>query len=118
MARSLQEAEAHACEGGRGSKDGGLRELLTYHQRRACPAPRAAARVPRPRVEPHASTSPTRASLPGCCRPHSHPPTAPVPHTCSVLYIDIDVHHGDGVEEAFLTTDRVFTVRWVLGDRV
>jgi len=21
-----------------------------------------------------------------------------------VLYIDIDVHHGDGVEEAFLTT--------------
>mmetsp|Transcript_24573 Transcript_24573/g.53697 ORF Transcript_24573/g.53697 Transcript_24573/m.53697 type:complete len:450 (+) Transcript_24573:336-1685(+) len=27
-----------------------------------------------------------------------------------VLYIDIDVHHGDGVEEAFLTTDRVLTV--------
>ncbi|KAI7977702.1 hypothetical protein EIK77_010293 [Talaromyces pinophilus] len=27
-----------------------------------------------------------------------------------VLYIDIDVHHGDGVEEAFLTTDRVMTV--------
>lgn len=27
-----------------------------------------------------------------------------------VLYIDIDVHHGDGVEEAFLTTDRVFTL--------
>lgn len=27
-----------------------------------------------------------------------------------VLYIDIDVHHGDGVEEAFLSTDRVMTV--------
>ena len=27
-----------------------------------------------------------------------------------VLYIDIDVHHGDGVEEAFYTTDRVLTV--------
>ncbi|KAL6764689.1 hypothetical protein V8C86DRAFT_2468167 [Haematococcus lacustris] len=27
-----------------------------------------------------------------------------------VLYIDIDVHHGDGVEEAFLTSDRVMTV--------
>ena len=27
-----------------------------------------------------------------------------------VLYIDIDVHHGDGVEEAFLTTDRCLTV--------
>jgi histone deacetylase 1/2 len=26
-----------------------------------------------------------------------------------VLYIDIDVHHGDGVEEAFLLTDRVLT---------
>jgi len=27
-----------------------------------------------------------------------------------VLYIDIDVHHGDGVEEAFYATDRVMTV--------
>lgn len=27
-----------------------------------------------------------------------------------ILYIDIDIHHGDGVEEAFYTTDRVFTV--------
>jgi len=27
-----------------------------------------------------------------------------------VLYIDIDIHHGDGVEEAFYTTDRVFTL--------
>ena len=26
-----------------------------------------------------------------------------------VLYIDIDCHHGDGVEEAFWTTDRVMT---------
>lgn len=27
-----------------------------------------------------------------------------------VLYLDIDVHHGDGVEEAFFHTNRVFTV--------
>lgn len=27
-----------------------------------------------------------------------------------VLYIDIDIHHGDGVEEAFYMTDRVMTV--------
>lgn len=27
-----------------------------------------------------------------------------------VLYIDIDIHHGDGVEEAFYETDRVMTV--------
>ena len=27
-----------------------------------------------------------------------------------VLYIDIDVHHGDGVENAFWSTDRVFCV--------
>ena len=31
-------------------------------------------------------------------------------HHARVLYIDIDVHHGDGVEEAFFTTDRVMTV--------
>jgi histone deacetylase 1/2 len=27
-----------------------------------------------------------------------------------VLYIDIDIHHGDGVEEAFYSTNRVLTV--------
>ncbi|KAL0343208.1 UNVERIFIED_CONTAM: Histone deacetylase 19 [Sesamum angustifolium] len=27
-----------------------------------------------------------------------------------VLYVDIDIHHGDGVEEAFYITDRVMTV--------
>lgn len=27
-----------------------------------------------------------------------------------VLYIDIDIHHGDGVEEAFFITDRVMTL--------
>ena len=26
------------------------------------------------------------------------------------MYIDIDIHHGDGVEEAFYTTDRVMTL--------
>ncbi|KAI0978815.1 hypothetical protein GJ496_000185 [Pomphorhynchus laevis] len=31
-------------------------------------------------------------------------------HHQRVLYVDIDVHHGDGVEEAFYTTDRVMTV--------
>jgi acetoin utilization deacetylase AcuC-like enzyme len=29
-----------------------------------------------------------------------------------VLYVDIDVHHGDGVEEAFYTTDRVMTLSY------
>ena len=32
-------------------------------------------------------------------------------HHARVLYIDIDIHHGDGVEEAFYLTDRVMTVR-------
>ena len=27
-----------------------------------------------------------------------------------MLYIDIDIHHGDGVEEAFYCTNRVMTV--------
>lgn len=31
-------------------------------------------------------------------------------HYVRVLYIDIDVHHGDGVEEAFFATNRVMTV--------
>ena len=31
-------------------------------------------------------------------------------HHPRVLYVDIDIHHGDGVEEAFYTTDRVMTV--------
>lgn len=30
-------------------------------------------------------------------------------HHQRVLYIDIDIHHGDGVEEAFYTTNRVMT---------
>jgi histone deacetylase 1/2 len=30
-------------------------------------------------------------------------------HHTRVLYIDIDIHHGDGVEEAFYTTNRVMT---------
>lgn len=28
-----------------------------------------------------------------------------------VLYLDLDVHHGDAVEEAFLLSSRVLTVR-------
>ena len=31
-----------------------------------------------------------------------------------VLYIDIDVHHGDGVQEAFYHTDRVFSLSFHL----
>jgi acetoin utilization deacetylase AcuC-like enzyme len=31
-------------------------------------------------------------------------------HYQRVLYVDIDIHHGDGVEEAFYLTDRVMTV--------
>uniref|UniRef100_A0A5S6QC20 Histone deacetylase n=1 Tax=Trichuris muris TaxID=70415 RepID=A0A5S6QC20_TRIMR len=32
-----------------------------------------------------------------------------------VMYIDIDCHHGDGVEEAFYTTDRVLTLSFHKG---
>ena len=31
-------------------------------------------------------------------------------HHQRILYIDIDIHHGDGVQEAFYMTDRVMTV--------
>lgn len=38
-------------------------------------------------------------------------------HHPRVLYIDIDVHHGDGVEQAFKSTDRVLTVSFHKYDR-
>ncbi len=44
--------------------------------------------------------------------PRDHPaPCRLVPRRVHrrVLYVDIDIHHGDGVEEAFYTTDRVMT---------
>jgi histone deacetylase 1/2 len=31
-------------------------------------------------------------------------------HYDRVMYIDIDIHHGDGVEEAFYAMDRMLTV--------
>lgn len=40
-----------------------------------------------------------------------YPPSiAPYRYHPRVLYIDIDIHHGDGVQEAFYLTDRVMTV--------
>ena len=39
-------------------------------------------------------------------------------HHPRVLYIDIDVHHGDGVEQAFWSTDRVLTVSFHKYDRL
>ena len=30
-------------------------------------------------------------------------------HHARVLYLDLDVHHGDGVEEAFVDSDRYCT---------
>ena len=35
-----------------------------------------------------------------------------------VLYIDIDIHHGDGVEEAFYTTDRYYPDQNITVDEV
>ena len=55
----------------------------------------------REKQAPHASFG----RAPSCTASHTASRTA-----CRVLYLDIDVHHGDGVEEAFLTTDRVMTV--------
>lgn len=53
---------------------------------------------------------PSRADSP--CR------TRVVQTYARVLYVDIDIHHGDGVEEAFYLTDRVMTVgRWEMGDK-
>lgn len=67
------------------------------------------------------SCSPRRSPSPlaSCSCSSSHPPP-PIPspqailemlkYHARVLYIDIDIHHGDGVEEAFYCTDRVMTL--------
>jgi histone deacetylase 1/2 len=34
-----------------------------------------------------------------------------------VLYVDIDIHHGDGVEEAFINSNRVMTLSFHKFDR-
>ena len=34
-----------------------------------------------------------------------------------VLYVDIDIHHGDGVEEAFINSNRVMTLSFHKYDR-
>ena len=39
-------------------------------------------------------------------------------HHPRVLYIDIDVHHGDGVEQAFWSTDRVLTLSFHKYDKL
>lgn len=39
-------------------------------------------------------------------------------HHPRVLYIDIDVHHGDGVEQAFWSTDRVLTLSFHKYDKI
>ena len=44
-----------------------------------------------------------------CSVGHTHYFLYPRYHS-RVLYLDIDIHHGDGVQEAFYLTDRVMTV--------
>ena len=40
----------------------------------------------------------------------THLNTQLLKHHTRVLYIDIDIHHGDGVQEAFLHTNRVLAL--------
>lgn len=49
-------------------------------------------------------------ALSRACRPRAALSDLLCRHHQRVLYIDIDIHHGDGVEEAFYTTDRVMCV--------
>ncbi len=86
----------------------GILELLKHHprcvgrayvrQNHKLPSRASTAqRIGRPYPNVHACLSPA-------VHPHSAEPTNTC--CCRVLYIDIDIHHGDGVEEAFYTTDR------------
>ena len=64
------------------------------HRRRA--APRDAGPAP----AASASTTTRPSPSPGCCRPGAE----------RIAYVDIDVHHGDGVQAAFYDDPRVLTI--------
>lgn len=64
-----------------------------------CCSVRGVQAVGTPRVQGQAGVEQGRTRSPALRYEH------PLP-CCRVLYIDIDIHHGDGVEEAFYTTDR------------
>ncbi|KAM5534217.1 hypothetical protein V8D89_012124 [Ganoderma adspersum] len=49
-------------------------------------------------------------SLPLLPLPSFHPAYEMLCYVPRILYIDVDCHHGDGVEEAFWVTDRVMTL--------
>ncbi|KAG7265350.1 hypothetical protein CRUP_027075 [Coryphaenoides rupestris] len=55
----------------------------------------------------HAKKSEAKASPINICGCRFMQISHVLPYHQRVLYIDIDIHHGDGVEEAFYTTDRV-----------
>ena len=73
---------------------GGPSPARGEHRRR--PAPRDARRAP-----PGSASSTTRRSpSPGCCALGAE----------RIAYVDVDVHHGDGVQAAFYDDPRVLTV--------
>ncbi len=42
---------------------------------------------------------------------HFQPPSSPLLTACATIrYVDVDVHHGDGVEEAFAYDQGVFSL--------
>ena len=104
------------CAGHPGAAQGAPAVSCRAVQRRRAAAAAALPRalpeeLPRSLLRPAVSTP--SPFLPSSLPPPTSPPTHPTPghHTRSVLYVDIDIHHGDGVEEAFYTTNRVMTVR-------
>jgi len=40
----------------------------------------------------------------------SPPPSKPLKRLSKILYLDLDLHHGDGVESAFFTTPQILTL--------
>ena len=88
------------CRAVHGSFDGGRRSARSQ----ARPKPRLTFQV--------ASTTPCPTTLTASASStiRSSPYTGFVREGMRVAYVDIDCHHGDGVQHAFYSTDRVMTI--------
>lgn len=61
------------------------------------------------RKKPIPPSSPSPPSLPTSNSPPP-PSKPPLKRLSKILYLDLDLHHGDGVESAFFTTPQILTL--------
>ncbi|GAA5865763.1 hypothetical protein JCM8547_002770 [Rhodosporidiobolus lusitaniae] len=60
--------------------------------------------------KPSPSSTPSTPSSPSTCDAPPKPPPSKPKRLSRILYVDLDLHHGDGVEYAFFTTPSCLTL--------